>query len=164
MTIETPFPALTAEVRPEWIDHNGHMNVGYYHVVFDNAVDPFFEWLGLTPEIRRRHDSSTFGLESHLFFLREVKLGDRLRFAARLLDFDYKRIHFFIEMFHADDGYLAATYEGLSSHVNIAMRRTAPMPDEMTQRMAAVLAAHRSLPRPAQVGHVISAHPGRQAP
>ncbi len=25
-------------VLPEWIDHNGHMNAGYYMVAFDDAT------------------------------------------------------------------------------------------------------------------------------
>jgi len=159
MTIETPFSASPDLVRPEWIDHNGHMNVGYYHVAFDNAASPFFEWIGLTDELRRTHRSSTFALESHLTFVREVHRGDPLRFEARLLDHDHKRIHFYQEMFHGTEGWLAATYESLSIHMDMGTRRTAPMPEPMHQRLARVLEAHRSLPRPWQVGHVMSARP-----
>ncbi len=159
--LPAPFAAATATVLPGWIDNNGHMNVGYYHVVFDIAAEPFFEFLGLNQEFRQRTGASTFALESHLNFLREVKEGAPLRFEARLLDFDQKRIHFYQEMFHGTEGYLAATYESLSVHVDMAQRRTAPMPDELSARLAAVKQAHAHLPRPWQVGHVISAHPKR---
>jgi acyl-CoA thioester hydrolase len=157
--IATPYLGASAVVRPEWIDYNGHMNVGYYHVAFDAAAEPFFEFLGLTQEFRRRHGSTTFALESHLNFLREVRQGDTLRFEARLLDFDAKRIHFYQEMFHAAGGFCAASCESLSAHVSIATRRTAPMPQELLERLAAVKAAHGSLARPWQVGHVMSARP-----
>ncbi len=153
--IETPFCAACSVVRPEWIDYNGHMNVGYYHVVFDEASTPFFEWLGLTPQYRARTQASTFALETHLHFLREVKLGDELRFEARLLSFDAKRIHFYQEMFHVGQGYLAAAYESLSMHVDMRTRRTAPMPAQLSERLAAVMQAHGGLERPWQVGHVI---------
>jgi len=159
MEIETPFSAATAVVLPEWIDYNGHMNVGYYHVAFDLASDLFFDWLGFTQEFRKRHGSTTFALESHLSFVREVKEGDPLRYEARLVDFDYKRVHFYQEMFHATEGWLAATYESLSVHVDVAQRRTAPMPDELQRRLARILEAHSRLPRPWQIGHAISAHP-----
>lgn len=148
-------------VRPEWIDYNGHMNVGYYHVAFDVAADVFFEFLGLSPEFRERNGSTTFALEAHLNFLREVKEGDPLRFEARLLDFDAKRIHFYMEMFHAAEGFLAASYESLSAHVSVAERRTAPMPESLLARLAQVKAAHAVLPRPWQIGHVMSAKPLR---
>ncbi len=157
--IDTPYAAARGVVLPEWIDHNGHMNVGYYHVAFDMASEPFFEWLGLTPELREQHGSTTFALESHLHFVREVKQDDPLRFEARLLDADHKRIHFYQEMFHAHEGWLAATYESLSVHVSRATRRTAPIPQPLADRLAQVLTAHRTLARPWQVGHVISVKP-----
>lgn len=148
-------------MRPEWIDYNGHMNVGYYHVAFDIAAEEFFQFLGFTPAFRQRHDSTTFALESHLNFLREVKEGDPLRFEARLLDHDAKRIHFYQEMFHADEGYFAASCESLSAHVNQKARRTAPMPQALIERLGQIGKAHAALPRPWQVGHVISAKPLR---
>ena len=162
MNIPVPFVAAPKiVVRPDWIDYNGHMNVGYYHVAFDLAAEEFFQFLGFTPEFRRRHDATTFALESHLNFLREVKEGDPLRFEARLLDHDAKRIHFYQEMFHATEGYLAASCESLSAHVDQKARRTAPMPAAILERLAAVKAEHAALPRSWQIGHVISAQPLR---
>lgn len=155
--VEAPFEPPRVRVQQGWIDYNGHMNVGYYHVAFDDASTPFFHWLGLTPEYRSQHQVSTFALETHLNFLREVKLGDPLRFAARLLSHDAKRIHFFLEMYHADEGFLSATYESLSMHVDMRTRRTAPMAEALQARMRQVMAAHAALPRPWQVGHVIGA-------
>ena len=157
MHIPAPFAAARDVVRPEWIDYNGHMNVGYYQVVFDLAADVFFDFLGLTQAFRRKHGSTTFALEAHANFLREVKVGEPLRFEARLVDFDAKRIHFYQEMFHATEGYLAASQESLSSHVSIATRRTSPMPEELLAHLTAVKAAHAVLPRPWQLGHVIQA-------
>jgi acyl-CoA thioester hydrolase len=162
VTPAAPF-AATGEVlvQPGWIDYNGHMNVGYYHVAFDMAAEAFFQHLGFTPEFRRRHDGTTFALESHLNFLREVRQGDALRFEARLLDFDAKRVHFYQEMFHAREGYLAASCESLSSYVSQATRRTAPIPAELGVQLARIKAAHAALPRPWQVGHAISVRPPR---
>jgi len=161
MSIPAPFGSAGGVVRPEWIDYNGHMNVGYYHVAFDVAADEFFEFLGLTADFRREQRCTTFALESHLNFLREVKEGDALRFEARLLDHDAKRIHFYQEMFHATEGYLAASCESLSAYVSQDTRRTAPMPDALSARLTRVREAHALLARPWQVGHVISARPLR---
>jgi len=161
MSAPAPFASAGAVVRPEWIDYNGHMNVGYYHVAFDVAADEFFEFLGLTADFRREHRCTTFALESHLNFLREVKEGDPLRFEARLLEHDAKRIHFYQEMFHATEGYLAASCESLSAYVSQDTRRTAPMPDVLAARLSRIEEAHAALARPWQVGHVISAKPLR---
>lgn len=160
--IPIPFAGARAVVRPEWIDYNGHMNVGYYSVVFDIAADAFFEFLGLTQDFRKRHGSTTFALEQHLNFLREVNSDDALRFEARLLDFDAKRLHFYQEMFRVGDERPAASCEGLSTHVSTAIRKTAPMPQPLVERLAAIKQAHAVLERPWQIGHVMSAHSVRR--
>src|SRR5262245_24886157 len=154
--IPVPFSGARERVRKEWIDYNGHLNVGYYHVAFDTASDQFFDFLGLTATFRAQHQGSTFALESHLNFLREVKEGDWLRFEARLIDFDAKRIHFYMEMLHADEGYIAASYESLSSYVSMITRRTATLPSELSDRLVEIKVAHAALPRPWQLGHAIS--------
>lgn len=156
MTTSTPFGGFSATVLPEWIDYNGHMNVGYYHVVFDIAVEPFFDWLGLTHAFRAQHGGSTFALEAHLNYFREVAEGDELRFETRLLDFDHKRIHFYTEMFHASEDYLAASHESISTWVDMTKRRSAALPRDAIQRLTQVKALHADLPRPWQIGHAIS--------
>jgi acyl-CoA thioester hydrolase len=84
-----------------------------------------------------------------------VRAGDPLRFTTRLLGHDAKRLHYFHEMRHARDGYLAATNELMSLHVSEATRRGAPMADAVRARLAEVQRAHDALPRPPQVGRVI---------
>ena len=37
-------------VLPEWIDYNGHMNVAYYVLAFDQGVDELMRQVGITPE------------------------------------------------------------------------------------------------------------------
>ena len=83
--VAAPFADYRDLVRPEWIDHNGHMNMGYYLVVFDFATDAFLAWVGLDAEHRRRHAVTTFCLEAHVTYHREVRAGDPLRFTTVLL-------------------------------------------------------------------------------
>ena len=153
--IPAPFDALRAVVRPEWIDDNRHMNMGYYLVVFDLATDEWMRFVGLDRAHRRAREVTTFCLEAHVTYHREVKVRDRLRFTTRLLDFDAKRIHYIHEMYHADAGYLAATNELMSLHVSEQTRRGAPMADEIVERLGRIRAEHDRLPRPPQVGRVI---------
>ncbi len=70
------------------------MNVGYYLVVFDFATDEFLAWVGLDAAHRGRHGVTTFCLEAHVTYHREVRAGDPLRFTTRLLAHDAKRIHY----------------------------------------------------------------------
>jgi Predicted thioesterase len=159
--IPAPFDAYRDRVRPEWIDGNHHMNMGYYVVVFDLATDAWLAWVGLDEPHRRAHRVTTFCLEAHVTYHREVREGDPLRFTTHLLAFDAKRIHYFHEMYHAAAGYLASTNELMSLHVSEETRRAAPMAPEVLDRLAHIQKAHDALPRPAQVGRVmgLSARP-----
>jgi acyl-CoA thioester hydrolase len=150
--IPAPFDGYRDRVRPEWMDHNGHMNMGFYVVVFDFATDEFFRWIGLDASHRSRQRVTTFALEAHVTYHREVRVGDPLRFTTLLLGHDAKRLHYFHEMYHADENYLAATNELMSLHVSEATRRGAPMAPEILDRLRSIQAAHDRLPRPPQVG------------
>ena len=153
--IPAPFDAYRDVVRPEWIDDNGHMNMGYYVVVFDLATDEWMRFVGLDREHRGAREVTTFCLEAHVTYHREVREQDPLRFTTRLLEFDAKRIHYIHEMYHGDLGYLAATNELMSLHVSRETRRGAPMAPEILERLGRIRAAHEQLPRPPQVGRVM---------
>jgi len=150
--IESEFVCV---VRPEWIDNNGHMNMGYYVVVFDLATDEWMRRIGLHAEHRKAREVTTFCLEAHVTYHREVREGDPLRFTTQLLGFDTKRIHYIHSMYHRDAGYLAATNELMSLHVSQKTRRGVPMDPEITERLRRVQVAHDRLPRPPQVGRVM---------
>ena len=160
-TIPTPFDSYRDVVRSAWIDRNGHLNMGYYVVVFDFATDAWLDFIGLDTEHRQGRKIATFSLESHVTYAREVGGGDELRFTTRLLDYDAKRIHYFHEMYHAREGYLAATNELLSLHVSQETRRSAPMAPQVQGRLAAIRLAHDTLPIPPQVGRVMGLKAGR---
>jgi len=155
--IAAPLELHRDKVRPEWIDYNGHMNVAYYVLAFDYATDALFDYLGLDTAYRERSGNSTFAVEAHVTYRRELTTGDGLRFTTQLLGYDAKRLHFIHHMYHADEGFLAATAEWLSLHVDLTARRVSPFPEEILARLAEVMAAHGSLPAPAEVGRVIKA-------
>ena len=153
--LAAPLDRYRDVVRPEWIDHNQHMNMGYYLVVFDYATDEFFAWVGLDAAHRAARAITTFCLEAHVTYHREVRAGDPLRFTTRLLAHDDKRIHYLHAMYHADEGWLAATNELMSLHVSRATRRAAAMAPEILARLAAIRRAHDALPWPPQAGRAI---------
>lgn len=151
MTLEL----LRTPVEPEWIDYNGHLNVAYYHLLFDRATDKFLDELGLGEASARKGLGSMFALEDHITYQRELKVGDVARVTLQLLDFDIKRVHYFMRMFEADEGYLSATCEHLSSYVDFQTRRSAPMPSGTRDKLAKLHELHRNLPRPEHASQVI---------
>jgi len=153
--IPAPFIGPPIDIKPEWIDFNGHLNAGYYFVVFDDAVGPFMEHVGLGEEHRAEHGVTTFSLEGHITFNREMKLDDPIEIRTQLLGYDAKKMHYINLMHHATEGWLAATNELLSIHISLETRRSAPMADTVLERLAEIQQAHQTLDVPAQVGNTI---------
>ncbi len=155
MTVPAPLEIYRAVVEPEWIDYNGHMNVAYYVLVFDRATDAFLDYLGLDEALREAAGSSTFSVEAHITYQREVVEGDPLRFTTQLLGYDEKRIHYLHHMYHAEAGFLASTIEWMTLHVDLRARKVGPMPAQVRTRLAEVMASHAGLPPPPEAGRVI---------
>ena len=155
MRIESPLCLYTDVVPPKWIDYNGHMNVAYYVLAFDYATDAFMECLGMGRDYQERQRCSTFVVETHVNYQRELVAGDPMRITTQLLGFDSKRIHYFHRLYHAARGFLSATTELMVIHVDLAERHSAPMPLPVLDRLSALMAAHMQLPRPPQSGRVM---------
>ncbi len=142
--MNTPESALvgdivsTGSVLPEWIDFNGHMNVAYYVLAFDQGVDALWLDFGITAEHVQQNHSSTFAVETHVLYQQELKLDDPFIVTAQILAFDSKRIHQFQRMYHADSGYLAATAEWMTLHVDLRKRRVAPWPQDILDGISRV--------------------------
>ncbi len=126
---------MRGEVLPEWIDINDHMNVAYYLLAFDQAVDVLWTRFGLTEDYIRTHSSSTIAVESHVTWQREIVEGANFVVTSQLLAYDDKRIHQFQRMYHADEGFLAATCEWMNLHFDTDLRRVAPWPDNIRARI-----------------------------
>jgi acyl-CoA thioester hydrolase len=155
-----PFVASVMRVEPEWIDYNGHLNMAYYNVLFDRAVDEAYELMGCGIAYLKDTRHSTFTAEAHIRYLRELHAGAPVRVTLQLIDFDAKRMHYFEELFHAEEGWLSATSENLVLHVDITAKKVAPFPDFIAARLAKMKSAHAHLPVPDGVGRRI-AMPGK---
>jgi len=143
------------QVLPEWIDVNGHMNVAYYVLAFDLGVDELWSHFGITEEHIQLNNSSTFAVESHVQYLRELKESEPFIITAQILAYDEKRIHQFQRMYHADEGYLAATAEWMNLHVNMVTRRVAPWPAPILKSIARIAETQGEWPYPADAGRIM---------
>ena len=139
-------------VLPEWIDINGHMNVAYYVLAFDICVDALWERIGITDEYVEKRQLSTFAVESHVTYQAELKLDDPFRIVTQLLAVDEKRLHQYQCMYHAEQGYLAATAEWLNVHVNLRTRRVTPFPPEILQAFVDVASEQERIEIAPEVG------------
>jgi carnitine 3-dehydrogenase len=155
--IPAPLALWEDVVRPEWIDYNGHMTESSYLYVFGEASDALFRYIGID-EAYRAAGHSFYTVETHINYYREVGAGEPLRCTTQLLGLDAKRLHLFHALLHGDTGALLATTEQMLVHVDTRQgaASAAPIPPEVFAVLDAIVAAHRPLPTPKQVGHPIS--------
>lgn len=116
-------------VRPEWVDHYGHMNLAYYLVVFDLATDAVWPGLGLGDALRAR-GLGTFAAETWVGYTREVTLWMPLDCDSAVLAHDAKRLLVRHRMRHATEGWQAAENEVLFLCVDLAARKVTSWPAE----------------------------------
>ena len=150
-----PFVSSTMRIEPAWIDYNGHLNMAYYHVLFDRAVDKAFGIAGLGPDYAEERKASFFAVEIHTLYRRELTVDDTVRVTLQLVDYDEKRLHYYLEIRQATEGWVAATSENLSLHVDTATRKVVPFPTDIAANLAIMKASHARLPRPEALGRVI---------
>ena len=152
--IDAPLCLLKTTVAPQWVDYNGHMSESCYLLVFGDNSDAFFRFIGID-ENYRAAGHSLYTVQTHLHNLHEVAQGEAIRLTLQLLGADEKRVHLFHAMFHGISGELMATGEQMLVHVDMTEGRAVPMPQDLQQRVLAILAAHSGLPKPAQAGQPI---------
>ena len=147
-----PFTTYS-EVKPEWIDYNGHMNMGYYLVAFDHiATDMFYDSMNIGVAHKQELGRTSFTLGANIDFIREVMAGDKLRLTSHLADYDHKRLHYIHCMYHAEEGYLAATNECLGMYIDLETRRSASFNDEQMARFQQELERGQQFSLPEEFG------------
>lgn len=154
--IAAPFREYSTVVPPEWIDMNDHMNARYYTIVIYNAHALFSQAIGFTEEYVNTRRCGKSVVESHLVYERELRVGDRIEVASRLLAVGEKRLHFYHEVFNADKGYRAAIGEQLDIYVDLNTRRAANIPTEFFAHLKSIAAEHEKLPAPDKIGRHVT--------
>ena len=151
-----PFLSSVMQIEPGWIDYNGHLNMAYYNVMMDRAIDQMWLQLGIGPTYMQQRHGSTFTAECHVRYLREIQLGDPVQITVYLLAADDKRIHTFEELRHANEGWISATSENMTIHIDMNARKAAAFPPDIRARIQAVVDSHAAVPRPEGTGRKVA--------
>jgi acyl-CoA thioester hydrolase len=125
------------DVRPEWIDYNGHLSEAYYVLVFGHATDAVMERVGLGAADRARTGASLFTVEAHVRYLDQVADGTGLEIHSTVIGAAPRKLHLWHEMWA--DGRLRATEEVLGLHVAAADGRTTAFPDDVVALIEGLL-------------------------
>ena len=139
-------PVTHRAVIPEaYLDEMGHMNVAWYTHLFGRAAWGLFQMVGLTREYFDANHAGSFALEQHFRYLKEVRVGQQVTIRSRVLGCGEKRWHVMHFMVNDELDALAATAETVSTHVDLRVRRSSPMPPHIIEAIGQLLAGHTRL-------------------
>jgi len=152
-----PMVLAHMQVLPGWIDYNGHMTESRYLFASSETTDAFLGLIGAGLEYVAA-GRSYYTAESHIMHPGEARLGDHLTGSVQVLGADEKRLHLFMRI--ERNGAPVATVEQILLHVDAKNGGVCPAAPEVLERLAPIVAAHASLPRPETAGR----HVGYRAP
>ena len=133
-TLISPYKTRNQKVLPEWIDYNGHMNVAYYTLAFDKALDFFFEdVLGIGPSFVEKNNEGPFALKASYNYFSELLEAEIFFVDISILDFDSKRVHVFGEMRKDKSLELSAVFETVLMNMDLSARTVKQYPDRVLE-------------------------------
>ena len=133
-TLISPYRTKNQTVLGDWIDYNGHMNVAYYTLAFDKALDFFFEdVLDIGPSFVKEHKEGPFALKASYNYFSELLEGEKFFVDISILEFDPKRVHLFGEMRKDRSLELSAVFETVLMNMDLNARRVKPYPDRVLE-------------------------------
>jgi acyl-CoA thioester hydrolase len=154
MSLPAPFISDPMDIEKDWIDYNGHLNMAYYNVLFDRCADKALDAMGMGLDYVKERRLTIYTAEVHVCYVQELHLDHKVKVSFQLLDHDDKRLRAYQEIRHVD-GWLAATSETLSLHVDMAGPKVASFPTDVLAKVEAMRAAHAALPMPERAGRSI---------
>ena len=145
-------PTNLIRIKPEWIDHNDHLNVAYFVLAFDFATDAVYEEWTIGFKYQEQSGCSVFTLGMNVDYHKELFADDEVEVRTQLLDWDHKRIHYFHTMFHVGTGELAATNECLAMNIDLDRKKSVAFPPEVQQLLSTIHERHAVLKLPQNCG------------
>ena len=125
----------TRKIIKEWIDYNGHMNMAYYVLIFDQAWENILNKFQMGGEKAEESKRTTMVVETRTTYDSEVKEGDEVEVYVSYFDHDKKRLHLKCEMYEKKTKKLSATMENISLYIDLDKRKVTEFEDEKVKIM-----------------------------
>ena len=150
-----PFKSKKRKVKKAWIDYNGHMNVAYYTVAFDQAIDEFLEKaIGIGPFIQEKKQGS-YALQTQYRYLKELLLGNTFYVSIFVVDFKKNQMHLMAQMLASSDQKIYASCETIMVNVDLRRRQSCDYPQFAYKKLFDLYTASKDLRSSTIVGHPI---------
>ena len=127
------------QIPAQWQDSNGHVNVQYYLTLYDRGGWPLLESLGIDVARSKQRKYGFFDLEHHVWYLKEIHVGDAVTVHCRLVERGPKRLHGVMFIANRTRAQLASVMEFLSSAADLEARKTAEIPPQVAARIDSML-------------------------
>ncbi len=123
------------KVIKEWVDYNNHLNMAYYVLIFDQALEVMLEKFKMGADSAKNNYRSTMVVETNTKYIREVKEGDEVDIVLTFFDHDKKRLHLKLAIIEKETKKISATIEWLSLYVNLETRKVTKFENEKIEIM-----------------------------
>ncbi len=142
MSEKFPVKGKSVSVTNEMCDFNGHMNVVYYHHIFEDGCYDFHQEMGFTKDYFNKGYSS-FSLETNIRYLKELREGEMATPFFRLIKINPKLVHYGA-IIRDNAGNISSFSEQVLAHVDMNTRRTSLMPRVLINKLNSVLKEHKA--------------------
>ena len=122
-------------VKQEWVDYNNHMNMAYYVLIFDQALEVALEKFNMGESAAKDLNRSTMVVETNTKYLREVKQGEEIDIHMTYFYHDKKRLHIKMEMIEKGKKKISATTEWISLYIDLNQRKVTEFEEEKLKLM-----------------------------
>ena len=122
-------------VKQEWVDYNDHMNMAYYVLIFDQALEVALEKFNMGESAAKDLNRSTMVVETNTKYLSEVKQGDEIDINMTYFDHDKKRLHIKMEMIEKSEKKISANIEWISLYIDLNQRKVTEFEEEKLKLM-----------------------------
>ena len=121
-------------VKQEWVDYNDHMNMAYYVLIFDQALEVALEKFKMGESSAKDLNRSTMVVETNTKYLSEVKQGEEIDIHMTYFDHDKKRLHIKMEMIEKSKKNIS-TIEWISLYIDLSQRKVTEFEEEKLKIM-----------------------------
>ena len=149
---QSPFVTNLKKVLPEWIDYNGHMNVAYYTLAFDDALDDFLDKIGIGEDYVTEFQNGPYALQANYHYLDELLVDEEFRVRIYLVDTTEKCFHSAMEIFNENTGLVSAVCEQITMNVNLELRKSNKYPDWVREKFDLMIESQKDRQLPSQIG------------
>ena len=122
-------------VKQEWVDYNDHMNMAYYVLIFDQALEVALEKFKMGESAAKDLNRSTMVVQTNTKYLREVKQGEEIDIYMTYFDHDKKRLHIKMEMIEKSEKKISANIEWISLYIDLNQRKVTEFEEEKLKLM-----------------------------